>query len=182
MTRSHPCHPPPTTGRPAPALSLAALLCLMLISRFAEADKFEIEMGLTTHHWVTEGLYENNQLVGAGFKNWELGTFVNSFGDRSYSAGYRWRLSRSFSLSTGVMHGYGDNAKWFPFRVNDEVIYVVFNAEPPVDGPLSLRLRVMGEATLVSVVVRPLPGKKATIKPAEPMGPLPSRQLTQTTP
>lgn len=131
----------------------------MLTSGSAAADKFEIEIGLTTHHWVSDDLYEDNQLIGAGYRGWELATFVNSFGDRSYSAGYRWRLSRSFSLSSGVIHGYGDNANWFPVRFDEEVIYLIFNAEPPLDEPLSLRLRVMGEATLVSVVVRP-PGNK----------------------
>ncbi|PTY37224.1 hypothetical protein BGP77_08140 [Saccharospirillum sp. MSK14-1] len=119
------------------------------------AEDVEVEVGLVTHHWISDDLNDENRLVGAGYKNWELSTFVNSFGDRSYSAGYRWHLSRSFSVSSGVIHGYGENADWFPVTLDDEVIYLIVNAEPPVDGPLGLRLRLMGEATVVSLVLRP---------------------------
>lgn len=134
------------------------------------ADDFEIEMGLATHHWVSEDLFEDNQLVGAGYHGWEMATFVNSFGDRSYSAGYRWDWPGWLSLSSGVIHGYGENANWFPFRVDEEVIYVVFNIEPKISGPLSARLRIMGEATMVSVVVRPVGKRTAPLskRPLEP--------------
>ncbi len=128
-----------------------------------QADDFEIEMGLATHHWISTGLYEDNQLIGTGYHNWEIATFVNSFGDRSYSAGYRWNWPGWLSLSTGVIHGYRENSNWFPLRVDDEIIYVVLNAEPKFDGPLGVRLRVLGEATMLSVVVRPI-GKRHRLK------------------
>lgn len=139
---------------------LYTAIVLVLVSRTeAQADGFEIEVGVATHHWVSEDLQDDNQLVGAGYRRWELSTFINSFDDRSYSVSYRWELFWGFSLSTGIIHGYGDNADWFPVRIDDEVIFISANIEPMLDAPLSLRLRVMGEATMVSMVAR-LPQRK----------------------
>ena len=95
---------------------------------------------------------------------------MNSFGDRSYSAGYRWQWPGWLSLSSGVIHGYGENSDWFPLRIDEEIIYVVFNVEPKLEGPLGMRLRLMGEATMLSVVVRPVGARKtiAATRPSEP--------------
>ncbi|WP_108126954.1 hypothetical protein [Saccharospirillum mangrovi] len=119
------------------------------------ADGLEIELGVATHHWVSEGLYEDNRLVGTGYKRWEASTFINSFGDRSYSGSYRWDLFRGLSVSSGIIHGYGVNATWFPMRIDDEVVFVSLNAETFMQAPVNLRLRVLGEATILSLVVRP---------------------------
>ncbi|MFG1498432.1 hypothetical protein ABMA57_17495 [Saccharospirillum sp. HFRX-1] len=132
-----------------------ALACLGNVS----AEGLELEVGAATHHWVSKGLQEDNQLLGVGYKYWEAATFINSFGDRSYSAGYRWALSKSFSVSTGVLHGYSDNADWFPLTIDEEVIFVTLNAETPTQSVLNMRVRLLGEATVVSVVIRP-PGKE----------------------
>lgn len=140
----------------------AALFLIALpFSNQSVADDFEIEMGLATHHWVSDDLYEDNQLIGAGYHGWELATFVNSFGDRSYSAGYRWNGPGWLSVSSGLIHGYGENSNWFPLRVDEEVIYVVLNIEPTTNGPIGARLRVMGEATMLSVVVRPVGARRS---------------------
>lgn len=149
-------------------LSICTLVILATLNR-PVADGFELEMGLATHHWISKDMYEDNRLIGAGYKRWEFSTFVNSFGDRSYSAGRRWDLFRGLSLSAGMIHGYGDNAYWFPLRIEEEVIFVSLNAEPPVEMPLSFRLRVLGEATLVSAVLRPSTKRSPLKAPSPPL-------------
>lgn len=141
------------------------LLCLGIGIGNVCADGFELEVGAATHHWVSTDLYENNRLIGTGYNRWEAATFINSFGDRSYSASYRWPLFWAFSLSGGIIHGYGENADWFPVTLDDEVIFVTLNAETRASSVLNLRLRVLGEATMVSVVIRPPEKSATTIRP-----------------
>lgn len=129
------------------------------------ADGFELEVGAITHHWVSKDMNEDNHLIGAGYQRWELSSFINSFGDRSYSASYRWPLpARAFSFSTGVIHGYGESADWFPMHHNGEVLFVTFNVETLAESKVNLRLRLMGDATLLSVVLRPFGPSSNTSK------------------
>jgi len=147
------------------------LLCLSTaVAAEVQQTKFELELSLTTHHWVSEGLYEDNQLIGLGVKGWEVASFINSFGDRSYSAGRRWQLTQYISFSAGVIHGYGDNSQWFPLTVKDEVIYLTLNAETQSESALNLRLRQLGEATMVSLVIRP-PKNAKSLPPTKAVKP-----------
>jgi hypothetical protein len=88
------------------------IIALFLIGS-ASADGLELEFSLMTAHLVTSGMNNNNALIGLSYDNWEASTFINSCGDRSYSASRRFHLNHGFSVSAGAIHGYGDNAKFF---------------------------------------------------------------------
>lgn len=103
----------------------------------------ELEFGLITHHWKTRGLNENNHLVGVEWRGVEASTFVNSYEDRSYSLGYRFEIGLGWSVSVGAIHGYGENAKWFPIRAREMVFYPMINYTASISDHFSFRFRAV---------------------------------------
>lgn len=130
-------------------LALMVVLCGSVV-----ADKgLEVEIGLMTHHWISKGVNNDTELVGVHYRGFEVGTMRNSFGDRSYIAGYRFDLSEGWSLSVGAIHGYGDNAKVYTVRFGETVLYPSINYTHRLSDHLSIRVRQMAEVSLVGVVV-----------------------------
>jgi len=128
------------------------IIALFLIGS-ASADGLELEFSLMTAHLVTSGMNNNNALIGLSYDNWEASTFINSYGDRSYSASRRFHLNHGFSVSAGAIHGYGDNAKFFYARVDEAFLFASVNYDIPVNDHFGLRARLMGRAIVFNIVL-----------------------------
>lgn len=81
----------------------------LLISCAVPADEYRFSVGLATTHTVPGDWNERNQLVVGEYRHAFAGTFVNSFGDRSFTAGGVARYSARFieiELRAGAVTGY----------------------------------------------------------------------------
>ena len=132
----------------------AVVLMLALIGSVAADKGIEVEIGAFTHHWVSEGVNNDTGLVAVSYRGFEVGTMRNSFGDRSYIAGYRFDLRRGFSLSVGAIYGYGENSIAYPVRFGETVMYPAVNYTHRLTDHLSIRARQMAEVTLISAVIQ----------------------------
>lgn len=131
-------------------LALMVVLCGSVV-----ADKgVEVEIGAFTHHWISEDVNNDTELVGVYYRGFELGTMRNSFGDRSFIAGYRFELRHGFSVSVGGIYGYGENSKVYAIRFDEVVMYPSINYTHHLTDHLSIRARQMAEVSLVSFTIQ----------------------------
>lgn len=124
-------------GAPLAALVVSALLLTAVQSGSAIAQdpdpskgsssRLRIYVGMWSTHFrdLSRGM-SNNWLVGLGWRGWYGGTFVNSFGNRSFAAGIQRTVARgnhgavvpSFGYRVGVVSGYDERfmplASWIP--------------------------------------------------------------------
>lgn len=128
-------------------------IVFVLLALVGSVSAFELEFGLATHHWISEGVNNDNELIGIHWRGIEVGTMLNSYRDRSYILGYRFDLGGGFSLSVGTIHGYRDNAKVYPVRIKQTVFYPSFNYTQRIHDQFSIRVRQMAEVTMISGVV-----------------------------
>lgn len=128
-------------------------LLLILLALSAPVTAAELELGAWTTHLISEQVNNDNRLMGVEWRGIEAATFINSFDDRSYALGYRFTAPGPFSVSVGLIDGYGENSKFFPITHSEVVAYVSLNATVPLSDHVAVRARVMGEVVMVSGVL-----------------------------
>lgn len=97
---------------------LIAFLALAALSAHAAADdRAHIHLGQWSWHFNrTVAWNETNDLIALEYKNVFVGSFVNSYGDRSYTAAYRLPHQMGpldLGLKVGAVYGYKDNLVWW---------------------------------------------------------------------
>ncbi len=98
------------------------VLILLFLMGTANAEKFELELHLTSHHFDDDGFEEDNYGLGLSYffkERWSAtgGIFNNSYDDTSIYAGvaytYDLCVSDTFSCTVGALGGlvtgYADN-------------------------------------------------------------------------
>lgn len=138
-------------------LGIALLVVFIILGVLnKDAQAAELELGAWTTHMISDNntINNDNRLVGVSYKGFEAATFINSFEDRSFALGYRIELPSIFSVSMGIIEGYGENSKHFPVRQSHTVFYASANATVEVMDHFAVRGRVMGEVFMMSGVVK----------------------------
>ena len=92
----------------------------------APSSQMRVYLGMWSTHVrdIKRGL-SNNWLVGVGWRGWYGGTFVNSFGNRSFTAGIQRTVARGeenaivpfFQYRVGVVSGYDERFMALASRV-----------------------------------------------------------------
>lgn len=94
------------------------------VSYAKDTDNVRVSVGLTTDHLVTckyngdeDGCNENNELYMVEYNNIAVGTFNNSFYNRSYFVGYNLGYETKYvdlGAYVGIIEGYEEyNSPWF---------------------------------------------------------------------
>lgn len=100
------------------------ILSLSCISGLVSADNLRFSVGLTTDHMVDcyyqgekDGCNEDNELYVIEYNNVAVGTFNNSFYNRSYFVGYNLGYETKYvdaGAYLGIVDGYEEyNSPWF---------------------------------------------------------------------
>ena len=128
------------------------MLLVLLVSSACYANEFSIGYAPICRHLNEDNPNESNNGVFLSYNKWMGGTFVNSYGDRSYFVGRSFRIKDWKSINDdifirgnlhlGVLNGYGDEypnlGGWtIGIAPTVEVGYKIFSIETmvtPFDG------------------------------------------------
>lgn len=145
------------------------------------SDDVQVEYGVYTAHLITDRstVNEDNNFVSVNYNCWTVARLDNSYNDPTITLGYHFPLSGilpsvgtfsgdNLSVGFGLIHGYGENSKYFPsiLQVGGDLEllwYVVpeltvwgsdFKIDHPWSDNVGVRTRLFGEVSQTSLVLR----------------------------
>ena len=99
----------------------------------------------SVYHWDRDrDRNESNNFLGYAHDRWTVGTFKNSFGDRSYLAGYHWPIIERVSVTAFGAIGY-DEAPIMPMIGLRYSTNYVFGEVNPVFAMIGLTIPLGGK-------------------------------------
>lgn len=106
---------PPNNHQRTKTMKALLVTTLILVSTLAQAERPEIIVGLYTAHLseAAQDYNNDNRLIAVKYHTFIAGTFVNSYGDRTYMAGAVYERTPTLSghefiygFTAGAMYGY----------------------------------------------------------------------------
>lgn len=114
---------------------IAVALMLAALSVQASArEPINLHLGQWSWHFNrTVAWNETNDLIAIEYRNVFVGSFVNSYGDRSYTAAYRLPYAMGpldLGIKLGAVYGYQDNLVWW--KEGNVAPFVLLDAALPI--------------------------------------------------